>query len=41
MTIFEYLEGFLNQTRLHSALGYKSLAKFEEGKIQESTAAYK
>jgi transposase InsO family protein len=33
--IFEYLEGFYNRYRLRSALGYRSPADFEEGRMQE------
>jgi putative transposase len=39
VAIFEYLEGFYNRRRLHSALGLKSPAEFEESRMRETTAA--
>jgi transposase InsO family protein len=35
--IFEYIEGFYNPRRRHSALGYLSLAEFEEVRLVEKT----
>ena len=32
--IFEYLEGFYNRRRLHSALSYRSLADYEEATME-------
>ncbi len=36
---FEYIEVFYNRRRLHSALGYKSPAEYEEGTMRDSVAA--
>jgi putative transposase len=37
--IFEYVEGFYNPRRRHSALGHLSPAEFEEVKLGEQDAA--
>lgn len=39
VAIFEYVEGFYNRKRRHSALGYLSPAEYEEGRMSEVTVA--
>ena len=37
--IFEYLEGFYNRKRLHSDLGYRSPADYEQDRMQKANVA--
>ena len=37
--IFEYIEGFYNTRRRHSALGYLSPTEYEEVRLAETNAA--
>ncbi len=37
--IFEYIEGFYNNRRRHSALGHLSPTEFEEVRLEEKDAA--
>jgi putative transposase len=39
VAIFEYVEGFYNRKRRHSALGYLSPAEYEESRMSEVTVA--
>jgi putative transposase len=38
--IFEYIEGFYNRTRRHSALGYKSPVDYEKATMEEAAVAF-
>ncbi len=41
VAIFEYVEGFYNRKRRHSALGYLSPSEYEEGRMREATVAWR
>ena len=40
IAIFEYLEGFYNQARRHSTLGYLSLVEFEQRAAYSATGVH-
>ena len=39
VAIFEYVEGFYNRTRRHSALGYESPVDYEAATMEEAAVA--
>ena len=39
LAVFEYVEGYYNRQRLHSSLGHRSPAVYEQAILQEAATA--